>query len=123
MINFEHLITVDILIQTYLIFKALDFITGFLKAYKIEGWRSSKIREGVVFVIAEIIAIIFAGVLDQVLGLNILLLATKCLFIYKEAISIVENLGILGIDLPPVIKNQIELFKNKSDSEGGNKNE
>lgn len=123
MIDFSHLLKMDLLIQSYLLFKLMDFITGFLKAFKSEGFRSSKIRSGVINTIGEIVAIAFSGILDQVLGINMLLMATKLLFIYKECISIVENLGILGVELPSQLKNQIQVLKDKdSQNKGGENN-
>lgn len=99
---------VDKWLQIYLIFLLMDFATGFMKAYKVEGFKSRKLRDGVIRVITELMAIVFAGVLDFAFGLNILMVSTKTLFIFKEAISLVENFGILGVELPDILKNKIQ---------------
>lgn len=99
---------VDKWLQIYLIFLLMDFATGFMKAYRVEGFKSRKLRDGVIRVITELMAIVFAGVLDFAFGLNILMVSTKTLFIFKEAISLVENFGILGVELPDILKNKIQ---------------
>lgn len=108
MIDLSKIICVDKWLQVYLIFKLLDFITGFLKAYKVEGFKSRKLRDGVVLTVGEIVAIFFAGLLDSLLNLNIIMISTQSLFIFKEAISIVENLGIIGVKLPEFLKDKIQ---------------
>lgn len=37
-------------------------------------------------------------------------------FIANETISIVENAGLMGINIPPAITSAIEVLKKKSDS-------
>ena len=113
--EFKTIIGIDKWIFIYLIFAAFDFITGFLKAWKVEGFKSRKLRDGIVRLIAEIIAIVFTGILDFALGLSILMVSTKMLFIFKEAISIIENLGILGVDFPQIVKDKIQDLKPEED--------
>lgn len=111
MINYKEILVMDKFLEAYLILVAIDFITGFLKAFKTEGFKSRKMREGVIRILSEIIAIFFAGILDDVLGLNILMFSTKGLFLFKQCISIVENLGLLGVDLPQILKDKIQDLK------------
>ena len=95
----------------------MDFATGFMKAYKVEGFKSRKLRDGVIRVITELMAIVFSGVLDFAFGLNILMVSTKTLLVFKEAISIVENFGILGVELPDILKNKIQDLNPQKDQE------
>ena len=108
---------VDKWLQVYLVFLLMDFATGFMKAYKVEGFKSRKLRDGVIRVITELIAIVFSGVLDFAFGLNILMVSTKTLLVFKEAISIVENFGILGVELPDILKNKIQDLNPQKDQE------
>lgn len=108
---------VDKWLQVYLIFLLMDFATGLMKAYKVEGFKSRKLRDGVIRVITELIAIVFSGVLDFAFGLNILMVATKTLLVFKEAISIVENFGILGVKLPDIITEKIQDLNPQKDQE------
>ena len=104
----NEVFTIDKWLQIYLILMLLDFATGFLKAYKVEGFKSRKLRDGIIRVITELMAILFSGILDIAFGLNILMISTKTLLVFKEAISIVENFGILGIQLPSIIMEKIQ---------------
>ena len=113
----HNLEIVDKWLQVYLVFLLMDFATGFMKAYKVEGFKSRKLRDGVIRVITELMAIVFAGVLDFAFGLNILMVSTKTLLVFKEAISIVENFGILGVELPDILKNKIQDLNPQKDQE------
>ena len=115
MLDLREVFTLDLLLQAYLLLKVLDFITGFLKAYKVEGFKSRKIRDGVIMFIGELVTMPFVGILDLVLGLNgILTFSIKCMFIYKEGVSISENLTAIGIELPPIVVNNLEDFLDKN---------
>lgn len=58
--------------------------------------------------------LIFMGT-DFLLGL---LIAAFCI---NELISIIENLGIMGVPLPTVLTGAIELLQNKTDTKGSKK--
>ena len=105
--DFTNIFEVDKWLQAYFILKLFDFITGFAKAGMVEGFKSSKLRRGILFVLLELIAIIFAGVLDQLLSLDFLLITTKTLSVFKECLSIKENLEEMGIRLPKDITDAI----------------
>ena len=106
--EFKELFTFDKSLQIYLILLLLDFTTGLLKAYKVEGFKSRKLRDGVVRAITELLSILFAGVIDIAFGLSIMMVATKTLLIFKEAISIIENFGQLGVQLPSILTDKIQ---------------
>lgn len=55
--------------------------------------------------------------LDLVTGTNFIRDAVVIAFIANETISIVENAGLMGINIPPAITSAIEVLKKKSDSE------
>lgn len=93
--------------------KIFDFGSGILKSLKKggTGYRSSKMRDGIIKWIAELIGILFVTGLDLLLGLNFLLCGfTLGLFIFKEGGSIIENLGECGVELPNVVKEKLEIF-------------
>lgn len=122
MIDLSNVLTLDKLVQIYLILKATDFLTGFMKAYKVEGFKSKKMKEGMLTFFAELVGIFFAGIVDIMFGLEILLVATKTIFIFKECVSITENLGILGIKLPDVLKDKIQDLNPDKDGENSENN-
>ena len=53
--------------------------------------------------------------LDMVIGSNLLRDAAVIAFIANETISIVENAGLMGVPVPPVIVQAIEVLKKKSE--------
>ena len=120
LLSLQNIVIVDKWLQVYLVFLLMDFATGLMKAYKVEGFKSRKLRDGVIRVITELMAIIFSGVLDSAFGLNILMVATKTLLVFKEAISIVENFGILGVELPDILKNKIQDLNPQKNQEEDN---
>lgn len=108
------ILELDIWLKAYLVLMVADFITGFLKAYKTEGFKSRKMRDGVIRVVGELVAIIVCGVLDVVWGLNgVGLLGCKIMFVGKEAISIAENLKVIGVGLPDEITEHLSVSKRK----------
>ena len=51
----------------------------------------------------------------MVIGSNLLRDAAVIAFIANETISIVENAGLMGVPVPPVIVQAIEVLKKKSE--------
>lgn len=77
-----------------------DIITGYLKAFKLRKVNSSISRDGYIKKIGWIYAL-FAGVAVKVfIGPDIVLIGTAAVCISTELISIRENLGEIGINLP-----------------------
>ena len=104
-------ISVAYLLLCYFGVKLSDFILGLLKTWKNGGYKSSKMRDGIVRWIAELVAIVFVIMIDFILGLNFYLCSfTLALFIYKEIGSVLENLTECGVVLPTVVTNKLEIF-------------
>lgn len=100
----------------YFACKFFDFATGILKCLKSggTGYKSSKMRDGIITWIAELIAILFVIGLDFLLGLNFMLCGlTLSLFIFKEGGSILENVGECGVEFPDAVKERLEIFNTK----------
>ncbi|MCX0356256.1 phage holin family protein [Clostridium perfringens] len=120
------------LIVFYASIKTIDMLSGALKALKRKKYRSRKMRDGLIRWVAELIAITFVLILDMFLGFKYALIGvTVSLFIYKDTVSIVENLGECGVKLPNLISEKLEVLntnkknesiKNKADIEK-NKND
>ena len=108
-------VSVSTLLLAYLGVKIIDMILGLLKAWKNHNYRSSKMREGLVAWVAEMLAIIFVIGIDYILGLNFMLCGfTVALFIYKECGSVLENLAECGVELPEIVAEKLEVFNSKS---------
>lgn len=104
---------------------AIDFLLGLLIA---AIWkRSTKSINGALDSVsawkglcrkgASLLVVLVASQLDRTLGLDYIRTAAIIAFIANELISITENLGIMGVPLPPVITRAIDVLTAKS--EGG----
>lgn len=115
----------DECIVTLLIFMVVDYITGlvvagvFHKSRKTEnggleskaGWKGL-CRKGVTLLVIGV-----ACQLDRMTGSNFIRDAVAISFIVNETLSIVENAGLMGIPLPKVIVNAIDVLKRKAGEE------
>ena len=119
----------DSSVMTLVIFMIIDYITGLIVAgvfhasKKTEngllesraGWKGL-CRKGVTLLI-----VLIAARLDMVTGLSFIRDTAVIGFIANEALSIIENAGLMGVPIPEPILKAIEILKSKSD-EGGDQN-
>ena len=110
--------TIVYMLLGYLVVKALDFVLGLLKTWKNGNYKSSKMRDGIIRWIAELIGILFVMLIDFILGLNFYITGfTLALFLYKEAGSILENLAECGVNMPKALKDKLEVLNLEKDKE------
>jgi len=114
----------DKAMQTLIIFMAIDYITGLLIAgvwnrspKSANGSLESKAAsKGLIRKSMYILAVLVACQIDITIGLDdIARNATIYGFLGVEGLSIVENMGIMGVPLPPVIKKSFEMLKQKAE--------
>lgn len=112
-------------LATLIIFMGIDYITGLLvaavwkKSPKSDtgaleshaGWKGL-IKKGV-----TLLVVLMATRLDIILQVDFVRTAAVIGFIANETLSIVENLGLMGVPVPDVLINAIEKLKGK-DKEG-----
>lgn len=110
-------------LATLIIFMSIDYITGLIVAGVFgnstktpngaleskAGWKGL-CRKG-----TTILIVLVACRLDLVLGSNYIRDAVIIGFVLNETISIIENVGLMGVDLPPVLIKAIEILRNKTD--------
>lgn len=65
----------------------------------------------------SLLVVLVAHRLDVTLGISYIKTAVIIAFIANEAISIVENLGIMGIKFPAIINQAIEVLQKKTEEE------
>lgn len=113
----------DAALITLIIFMAVDYVTGLLVAGVFKnspktengalesraGWKGL-IRKG-----GTLLVVLVACRLDLLLGSNLIRDAAVIGFVSNEAISIIENLGLMGVPIPEKIKTGIAMLKNKSE--------
>ncbi|MDU5143505.1 MAG: phage holin family protein [Paenibacillus dendritiformis] len=102
------------LLQVLLIIVAVDFVTGVI-ASGVEGKLKSSI--GLIGIARKVFIFLVVAVahqVDSVLG-DQHLLRDAAIFFYlaNELLSIIENGGRIGVPLPPVIKQAVEVLRNK----------
>lgn len=121
------------------IFMAVDYITGMLasKSESLDhpgdpayGWNSKKGAKGILKKVAHMCVIAAAIALDYLIvmlagriGLDVhssvfFGLLVTCWYILNELLSIIENAGRMGADVPEWLLRYIAVLKDKIDKEG-----
>jgi toxin secretion/phage lysis holin len=108
-------------LTTLVIFMAIDYATGLIVAgvFKKSPKSASGALEsraglkGLFKKAGIMMAILVAVRLDMLSGTTVLKDAVIIAFIVNEAISIIENTGLMGVQWPPVITNALDLLKKK----------
>lgn len=121
----------DTLLTVLLAFMAIDYVTGWLvailgKSPKSETGHldSSAGWAGLVKKVGELLAVIIAVLLDLLatneLGYHGAVFRTAMMvyIIATEGLSILENLGLIGVPFPSFIKNALEQLQKKADKGG-----
>lgn len=113
---------------TLIIFMAFDYVTGLLvagffkksKKSKSGSLSSNAAVKGLIKKGGELLVVLVACRLDLTLNTDYIQTAAIIAFITSETISLVENLGLMGVPMPKVITNAIELLKGENENESTN---
>ena len=108
----------DLAMQVLIVFMTLDYGTGVLYAYLI-GQLSSEVGfKGLVKKCMILVVVIIGVMLDRMLGNGTWMFRTLVCYFYiaNEGISLLENVGNIGIPIPNKIRNALEQL-NKDDEE------
>ena len=110
----------DLALQVLIVFMVLDYLTGVLHAYLI-GQLSSEVGfKGLVKKCMILVVLIIGVMLDRILGTGTWVFRTLVCYFYiaNEGISLLENVGNIGIPIPNKIRNALEqLNKDYEESE------
>lgn len=110
-------------------FMAADLLTGsilalvFHKSEKTDAgkYSSSAGFKGIVKKGVMLLVVWIACLLDQLSGAAYARNAIILFFVGNEGLSILENIGLMGVPLPSFLKNALEAMKDKNDgAEGAN---
>lgn len=112
-------------LTTLIIFMAVDYVTGlvvagiFKKSTKTPngGLESKAGWKGLFRKVATLFCVLVACRLDMTLGGNFIRDGVIVAFTANEAISIIENIGLMGVDLPPALIKAIDILKNKGEKD------
>lgn len=111
-------------IKTLIIFMAIDYISGLVVAGVFHnstktdtgtlesraGWKGLCRKCG------TLLLVLVAYRLDLMIGANYIRDAVVIAFIANETISIIENAGLMGIPLPEVLTNAVDILQKKTKS-------
>ena len=117
----------DAALTSLITFMCIDYVSGFVVAGVFHnsrktdsgmlesraGWKGL-CRKGM-----TLLFVLIAYRLDIAIGVNYIRDAVIIGFMANELISIVENAGLMGIPLPAVIQNAIDILTKKSDVKEG----
>lgn len=118
----------DTALQTLLIFMGVDYLSGlvlagvFHKSNKSEsgsleslaGWKGLARKCG------TLLLVLIAHMLDLLTGTEFIRDAVILFFVSNEALSIIENAGLMGVPIPKVLSDAIEVLNRKGDGKKEN---
>lgn len=115
----------DTALITLVIFMAVDYLTGLtvagvFKASKKTDSGALESRAGFKGLCRkgmELLMVLIACRLDLLIGTNFVRDAVVTAFVVNEAISIIENAGLMGIKIPTALSNAIDVLNKKSEGE------
>lgn len=116
----------DTAIVTLLIFMIIDYISGLVVAGVFHASRKTDTGalesragfKGLVKKCMVLVFVIIAVRLDLLIDTTYIRDCVCIAFIANELISIVENAGLMGIPIPVVITNAIDVLKKKGENHG-----
>lgn len=99
----------------------LDMVTGFLVASVFKASRkttsgtlsSKEMLKGFVRKVGMLMLVAIAYRLDNMLNVNYLKNATTIALIVEECLSLIENIGLMGIPIPKFISSAIDVLNSK----------
>jgi toxin secretion/phage lysis holin len=109
-------------LEILLIFIALDYLTGIGAAMKTKTLKSSIGFEGLMKKATIFLVVILAAQLDRITGntAGVFRTATAFFFISNEGLSILENVGEMGVKLPAFIAGALTKLRDENDVKGSN---
>lgn len=113
----------DVFLKALVMFMVVDYITGmtvalvFHKSGKTKnGGASSSVGfKGIVKKICIFLLVALAAKVDSITKTNYVRNATIFFFIANEGLSVIENIGLMGVEYPKFLKKAIEALKDKNE--------
>ncbi len=115
----------DIFLKTLVAFMIVDYVTGITVAFIFHksdktntgGASSKECYKGIVKKMC-VLALVGVGVsVDNITGSNYVRSATIFFFLGNEGLSILENIGLMGVKYPSFIKKALEVIKETGDND------
>jgi toxin secretion/phage lysis holin len=110
---------IDTMMIVLLMFMAIDYATGLMKAF-IKKELSSRVGwDGLMKKIGSMLAVIVAHQMDKIDPTQSYLFrnAVVMFFIANEGVSLVENLALIGVPVPSILKRALKAWKEETEVE------
>jgi toxin secretion/phage lysis holin len=106
----------DMLLYSLLLAIVIDYVLGVIKAVVTKQYDSHIGWKGLAKKITTLCVIAIASMLDQILNLGEPWIRTAALYAYiwTEITSILENVSIIGVPIPPFITDVLAQYSKKS---------
>jgi len=116
----------DLALQTLVIFMLADYTTGLIVAGVFKKSRKSESGaldsntgfKGIIKKCMMLLMVLIGHHLDLIIGWDFIRYGVIIAFLANEVISITENAGLMGVPMPPAIKNAIDILKKKGEDNG-----
>lgn len=106
----------DIALQTLIIVILLDYITGICKAIYQKKLNSKVGLKGIIKKVGYLLVVALSVILDHIVGdTGAIRTLVIYFFVANDGISILENIGEMGIPLPNKLMEVLEQLKNDND--------
>lgn len=117
-------------LTTLIIFMLLDYVTGIITALffhnspktKAGAFRSSECFKGLLRKFSLLVLVIIAVRIDIMLNVNYFRDLVVIAICISEGLSIVENIGLMGVPIPAPLLKGFELLKHKVSDDSENVN-
>lgn len=109
----------DTAFKVLFFFMILDYLSGLMKAYKKREILSKTGWNGLMKKVGTLMAVIVAHQMDKIAPTGSQAFRTIIItfFTANEAISITENLAILGVPIPKIMKQALKVWKDETEVE------
>lgn len=107
----------DIALQVMAVAMGVDYISGVMAAKTEKNWSSKIGIKGIYKKVGMLLCVIVANMVDKVTGSDIIRTAIILFLIGNEGISILENLGRIGVPISPKLLDILIQLKGKGGSE------
>jgi toxin secretion/phage lysis holin len=111
----------DAVFAALVVLACMDYVTGWAAAW-VHGRLSSDVgRRGIAKKVGMFVVVAVCNILDQLGGLGDPILRTVAIwgYISNEALSVVENLGEVGVPLPGRLRQALAVLRDRHDGEVG----
>ena len=111
---------IDIAMKSLLIVIVIDYITGVMGAIYNKELNSTIGLKGILKKFSYLIIVSLSVILDRIVGdTGAIRTLVIYFFVANDGISIVENIGKMGVPLPKKLTEVLEHLRNKGDEESG----